>query len=302
MTVAVVTDSTASLPADLVAAAGLFVVPLHVIIDDHEFTEGVDITVDAFADALRRSTKVTTSRPAPLVFAELYQRLAGQGFTDIVSIHLSAELSGTVDAAVMAARSSPVPVLVVDSHSVGMALGYAALAAADAARAGADAAEVARVAEDQAKSSTLLFYVHSLDQLRRGGRIGAAAAWVGSTFGIKPLLAVDSGHIQPVEKLRTTGKALARLVELASYAAQLSNRPVAMAVQHLEAADRAEKVAAQLADVMGDRILDGRPRIVELGAVLGAHLGAGALGVVVSPDLRGSDDAVPEGKEVRSSG
>ena len=136
MSVAVVTDSTANLPGQLCLSAGISVVPLHVIIDDREYTDGVDLPIEVLGAALRSSARVSTSRPSPHVFLETYERLARQGATAVVSIHLSAELSGTCDAALLAARQAPIPVTVVDSMSMGMGLGYAVLAAAHGATQG----------------------------------------------------------------------------------------------------------------------------------------------------------------------
>jgi DegV family protein with EDD domain len=158
-----------------------------------------------------------------------------------------------------------------------MGLGFAVLAAADAAQAGAAGSDVAAAAEAVAARCRLFFSVETLDRLRRGGRIGAAAAFVGTALAVKPLLHVAQGRIVPLEKVRTTARAAQRLVELAVRAA--GDGPVDLAVHHLAAATRAEEVAARLRE----RLQVARLLVSEVGAVIGAHVGPGLLGVVVVP-------------------
>jgi DegV family protein with EDD domain len=159
-----------------------------------------------------------------------------------------------------------------------MGLGYAVLAAADAAGTGADGACVEAAAADVATRCRVFFSVDTLDRLRRGGRIGAAAALVGTALAVKPLLHVVQGRIVPLEKVRTSARATQRLVELAAQAA--GDGPADLAVHHLGAAERAEDVAARLRErVPGLR----RLLVSEVGAVIGAHVGPGLLGVVVVP-------------------
>ena len=190
-------------------------------------------------------------------------------------MHISADMSATVQGAHLAAAQSPVPVTVVDSRVLGAAMGYAALSAAAAAGAGADAETVAAVARSRASDATVVFYVHTLEHLRRGGRIGSASALLGSALAIKPILALTDGHIAPIEKVRTSGKALARMVELAGAAAdraRMAGRIVDIEVQHLDFAARATEVA----DSLSERVADaGEIRVGELGAVVGAHVGQG---------------------------
>lgn len=278
MPVAVVTDSTAYLPPTTVAATGVAVVPLQVVVGRQPYDEGVDIDSRAVAAALRAWTPVTTSRPSPQVFFDTYSRLAGEGADAIVSLHISAEMSGTYESAVLAARDSPVPTSVVDSRSLGMGLGFLVIAAAASAAGGASHDVIAAAARRRAAVTRIYFYVATLEHLRRGGRIGAAAALLGSALAIKPLLVLDDGHIAPLEKVRTTSRALARLEELALAAAV---GPVDLAVHHLDAAGAAHGLAGRLADALpGTDVLVG-----EVGAVVGAHVGPGMLAVVVSPRL-----------------
>ena len=169
---------------------------------------------DEVAAALRAGRTVTTSRPSPESFAATYADLAARGATAVVSVHLSAQISGTCAAAERAAADAALPVTVVDCRTLAMAAGFAVLSAAAAAGSGATAATVAAVAAEQARQSTTYFYVDTLEFLRRGGRIGSAAALLGSALSVKPLLTVTDGQIRPCERVRTESRALARLEEL----------------------------------------------------------------------------------------
>lgn len=278
--VAVVTDSTAYLGAEATGRWGITVVPVRVVMGGHEIDDVTPFDAGLLAHALEGRSPVATSRPAPDRFADAYARAAAAGATEIVSIHLSGALSGTVDSARLAAREAPVPVEVVDSESIAMALGFAVLAAARAARAGAPAAEVAAVARRRAGLSDTFFYVDTLEYLRRGGRIGRVANLVGSALSIKPLLRLAGGEISVLEKVRTASRAIARLEDLAVEAA--GDRPVEVAVQHLMAAERAEALTKGLTTRLPRLV---RMWVVEIGPVLGAHAGPGMLGVTVAPTV-----------------
>ena len=272
--VAVVTDSTAYLPDGLAAERGITVVPLQVTMGDRTAHEGVDLTPAEFAAWITGAgRRATTSQPAPAAFAAAFE---GCGQREIVSVHLSGALSGTVGAAAAAASSCGASVRVVDSGQTGMGLGFAVLAAASVAAAGGSLDDVAAAAERAARATRTLFYVDTLEYLRRGGRIGAAAALVGTALSVKPLLHIADGSIAPLEKVRTASKAIARLEDLA--VAEAGEGPVSVAVHHLASADR----AATLADRLRARL----PALVdlyvtEIGAVVGAHTGPGMLAVVV---------------------
>jgi DegV family protein with EDD domain len=276
--VAIVTDSTAYLPTELVEAHAITVVPLQVVIGGDAYDEG-DATSQTVADALRSWTPVSTSRPSPGAFLDAYERLASEGCTGIVSVHLSADMSGTYESALLAARDAPVPTRVVDSRSLGMGLGFAAVTAAEAAQQGAPVDDVAGAAEKRAAATTAVFYVDTLEYLRRGGRIGAGAALLGSALSVKPLLHLVDGRIAPLEKVRTSSRAIARLEELA-VAAGAAAPVVDVAVAHLANPARAE----QLADRLRGRLPRlGALHVGEVGAVVGAHVGPGMLAVVVAP-------------------
>jgi DegV family protein with EDD domain len=274
--VAVVTDSTNGLPGELIDKYDVRVVPLQVVLGGRLGADGVEVSPADVAAALRAHLSVSTSRPPPAAFARAYAQAADDGHDAVVSVHLSAGLSGTCDAARAAAADAAVPVEVVDSASTAMGLGFPVLAAAEAAAAGAEPDEVAGAARRAVTRTRALFYVHSLDALRRGGRLGQAATLVGSALAVKPLLHVVDGRIAVCEKVRTATKALLRLEELAT--AGIGDAPVDVAVHHLAAADKAAEIAASLRAALPGLV---SAYVTEVGAVLGAHVGLGLLGVVI---------------------
>jgi DegV family protein with EDD domain len=274
--VAVVTDSTAYLPAAVVDHLEIATVPLQVVLGGVAGTEGVEVTPADVAAALNRRAAVTTSRPAPTDFAAAYQAALDAGASGVVSIHLSGELSGTWDSARLAAEEYGDRVRVVDSRTTAMGLGFAVIAAAEAALAGGAMTEAYEAAVRSVERTTTLFYVDTLEHLRRGGRIGAAQALLGTALSVKPILHVADGRIVPLEKVRTASKGMARLAALAVAAA--GDSPVDVAIHHLATPDR----AATLADELPERLPNLRDlHVSEVGAVVGAHVGPGLLGVVV---------------------
>lgn len=282
-TVALVTDSTAMLPRDVVERHGIRVVPLQVVIGARSYDEGVDpdVTPETIAAALQRWTPVSTSRPTPAVFLEAYERARSEGADEVLSVHLSGEMSGTYESARLAARDASLPVRAVDTRQLGMATGYAVLAAAAVLARGGSSGAAARAALARADGTTSLFYVDTLEYLRRGGRIGAAAALLGSALAVKPLLEIVDGRIGPLEKVRTTARALSRLEELAVTAA--AGQQVDVAVAHLANPDRAAGLAEHLLRRLAANLSDREVSVGEVGAVIGAHVGPGMVAVVVSP-------------------
>jgi fatty acid-binding protein DegV len=254
--VAVVTDSTSSLDPAKAARADVSIIPLQVVIDDISRPES-EVPPRAVAGALRAGRRVSTSRPTPEVIGNTYAELAGAGYQAIVSVHLN-------------------------SMTLAMAVGFAVLSGAELARSGAAPQEVAESIRRRAAAATTYFYVDSLDYLRRGGRIGTAAAMVGSALAVKPLLTVVDGEIRPCERVRTESKALTRLEELSIESlGQVSarNGVVDIAVHHLDNPDGAQL----LVDRLSGRVPAGDIVISEVSAVLGVHVGPGTLGIVVSP-------------------
>ena len=275
--VAVVTDSTASLPASVVPA-GLRVVPLMVQLGSRTGADAVDIFADDIADALRARLAVSTSRPTPAAFEAVYRAALDAGAERVVSVHLSAELSGTWDSARLAAQEFDYgQVRVVDSRSTGMGLGFAVLAAARAAAAGASAGQVQDAAVATVDRTSCFFYLDTLEYLRQGGRIGAAQAMLGTALSMKPLLHVRDGKILPLEKVRTSAKAIARLIARSMEAAGAG--PVDIAVQHFAAPERVDEIS----DALRERLPALRQLVTsEVAAAVGAHTGPGTVGVVVS--------------------
>ncbi|NJQ13843.1 DegV family protein [Streptomyces bohaiensis] len=276
--VAVVTDSTAYLERADVDRHGIVSVPLTVVVDGAPLEDGTPEAAAALVPALRSRLAVTTSRPGPELFARAYRAAAEAGASAVVSVHLSSEISGTWDAAVVAAERATVPVHVVDSGTIAAALGYGVLAAAEAAASGASAEAAAEAARRRTAASRAHFYVDTLDHLRRGGRINAAQALFGSALAVKPLLEMRDGRIELREKVRTAGRALARLEELVVEHA--GSTEVDVAVQHLAAHDRAAELAERLLQRLPAL---GRLQVGEVGAVLGAHTGPGLVGVITAP-------------------
>jgi DegV family protein with EDD domain len=273
----VVTDSTAGLSTHEVLRHPLTVVPVQVVIGGTSYDDGAT-SADAVAEALKTFTPVSTSRPSPQTFTDTYAACAAAGAESIVSIHLSGEMSGTCEAAMIGAKESPIPVRVIDSRSIAMGLGFPVLAAADAAAAGEDQAAVEAAARRRLASISAYFYVDTLEYLRRGGRIGAAQALLGTALAVKPLLTISSGRIVPLEKVRTSSRAIARLADIAVQRA--GDGPVQVAVHHLANLEKAHTLADGLAERLpqADEIV-----LREVGAVIGAHVGPGLLAVVIAP-------------------
>lgn len=276
-TVGVVTDSTSYLPTELAAQKGILKVPVAVIVGGKPYQEGVDISTEEVAQALREWQPVTTSRPTPADMLKCYVQAAEQGYTSVVSAHLSSKLSGTYESAIIASRESPIPVTVVDTRTIAMAIGFACLSGAEAAENGASAEEVAAIIEGRALASKVYFYVDTLEYLRRGGRVSALSAAIGNMLRVKPILYMSDGAVEFLEKTRTAAKATQRIADLALEAA--GGQAVDFAVQQLAAPERAK--------MLGDLLKEASPQSSvldsEIGAVVGTHGGPGLCAVVVSP-------------------
>ncbi len=268
------TDSAARLPADLLAEWGIRVTPLHVLVDGLDLRDGVD----EMPTDLYQRPQVSTAGAGPAELTAIYRRaLADSGGDGVVAVHISAALSSTAAAAEHAAGEFGGSVRVIDSRSAGMGTGFVALAAARAARAGADRESVAAEAISAIPLTSAYIVVQRLENLRRSGRIGTAASWLGTALAIKPLLRLDAGQLVLSQRVRTTSKATAAMVELALEA--VGERRAALAVQHVDNPAAAAEVAATLAAALP---ACGPPIVTDLGPVLGVHLGTGAVGVVVS--------------------
>ncbi len=274
MSVRVVTDSTADLPPELAESLGITVVPLFVHFGDEQLRDGVDISSEQFFRRLQREARTpTTSQPPAGAFREVYRRLADEG-ADIVSIHISAKLSGTVASAQQgAADLAGAEVRVVDSRSVSLALGMAAVAAAEAARAGASIDEAVAAAEGQLGRTHLLFVLETLEYLRRGGRIGRGMEVVGTLLKVKPIVTIADGEVVSVGRARTKPKAIEEVLRRVT------------ALRPLEQAMVVHATTPEEADYLVDRLHGLEPEAPitrsRIGPVVGVHAGPGVLGLAV---------------------
>lgn len=275
--VSVVSDTTHYAPSELVDAHGIHLVSLYVNENGQARRESDLGDFAAFYDRLRTASELpTTSQPSIGDFLEVFAPLADAGH-DIVSVHLAGGISGTVESARQAAdelmRERPRRrVEVIDSRKACGALAFAALAGVAVARAGGDVDAVAARVRQACEEVRLWFAVDTLEFLRRGGRIGAAQAWLGGALKIKPILTVD-GEITPIERVRTAGRAFERMVEFLR--SQQAEGADGWIVQHIQAHEQAERLAEAGREIFGcDPVL-----VSEIGPVIGAHVGPGLLGV-----------------------
>lgn len=277
MPVAVVTDTTQYLPADLAAERAIHQVSLYVRFGDTLERESDMADLDGFYERLRAARDLpTTSQPSVGDFLEVYEPLLEDG-NDIVSIHLSAGISGTYDSALQACqaldeRGLGGRIKVLDSATACGGLGAIVLAASARARGGGGLNEVVAHAREAGEKLRVWFAVDTLEYLRRGGRVGAAQAWLGGALRIKPILSIES-EITPIERVRTSGRAFDRMVDYMR--SRQSDGADGWIVQHIQAADQAERLVEA-----GREIFGCEPVFVsEVGPVIGAHVGPGLLGV-----------------------
>lgn len=273
MTVIIVTDSSARVPEELVEANNIKVVPLHILIDGTDLRDGVDPVPDDVHDHAA-STAGATPTELSAAYAQALEDNGGDG---VLAVHISAALSSTFSAAQQAAAEFGGRVRVIDSRSAAMGIGFIALAAARAAAGGADLDAVGVAAESAVRNTHGFIVVHRLDNLRRSGRIGGAAAWLGTALSLKPLLRIDDGKLVLAQRVRTASKAVMamqdRVCEL------VGDRAASLAVHHVADPAAADELAAALQSRLP---ACDAPIITDLGPVLALHVGAGALAVVVS--------------------
>ena len=277
MPVALVTDSTAYLPRDLVAENGIQLVSLYVNWEEESEREVDMPDFNGFYDRLRTADRLpTTSQPSIGDFLDVYKPLVEQGY-DVVSVHISGGISGTVESARQAKErlsedAGADRVTVIDSERACGGLGLMALAGAKAAESGGDLEAVVERVGSARSGLKMWFAVDTLEYLRRGGRIGAASAWLGSALKIKPILTLDK-EITPIERVRTSGRAFERMVDFLR--ARHEDGCDAWVVQHIQARDQAEALADRGREIFGKE-----PAFVgEIGPVIGTHVGPGLLGV-----------------------
>jgi DegV family protein with EDD domain len=273
--VAIVTDSTAYIPAVLQKQLNISVVPLTLIWGDESFEDGVDMLPEDFYRRMANSKVVpTTSQPTILSMKNVFERLLGQGY-DVLGIFISSRLSGTVESAMQARETvekGKDRIGILDSLATTMALGWPVLTAARAAEAGENLVECQKLAEKARDQTGVMFVVETLEYLRRGGRIGGAQAMLGTILNVKPLLELQDGRIEAVEKIRTKGKALGRMLDLVE--AKVAGRtPTRLATVHANA----EAEALSLLEFARQRFHPIESLYCPLSPVIGTHAGPGTV-------------------------
>ena len=269
----IVTDSSCDLPEDLVTQLGIDIVPLKIRFGETEFVDRLELTTDQFWEKCRQTDELpSTAAPAPGAFGEVFRRAATAGANGVVAIVLSGELSATIEAAQQAAREvdGEIDVRVVDSRTVTLGLGAIVMAAAQAAKAGASLDEVSDVASDGASRTQVHAALDTLENLRKGGRIGAAQSLLGSMLSIKPLIEVRDGVVEPAGKQRTRSKALSYLVGVVEKHAE---RIESIYVLHA-ACDDVDSFVEQISSLVQTEVL-----VAQVGPVVGAHAGIGTIGI-----------------------
>ncbi len=278
--VAIVCDSTCDLPPAWLAGNDIRMVPLKVAFGDDTYLDWLEFDPQRFFERLSTSTDLPkTSQPSPAEFADIYAACADEGYTEIVSVHLSAALSGTIESATLAATECRIPVRLVDTKLVSQATALVVKAAQRAREAGGSAESIERAAREASESCRLLFILDTLEYLVKGGRAGKAAGLAASVLNIKPVLTfTPDGTIEPFKKVKGLKKAVGEVA--AQVAEDTRDRPVRLVIFHSRAPDLAETMRGAL-DAAGARYeLDS---IGEIGAVIGTYAGPGAVGVAYHP-------------------
>lgn len=270
--VRVVTDSTADIPADMIAALGITVIPSYVVFGSESYREGVELTKQQFYEKLRTTRVIpTTAAPPPAIYEEVYRRLA-QETGEIVSIHLASGYSGLYSSAAIAARNiSQARIAVVDSEQVTMGYGWMVVAAAESAQRGASAEQIVTLVEGMKPRSRVLAVLDTLEFLHRGGRVDWIRAMIGTLLRIKPIIEVAQGEVKLLERARTLQRSLGRLVERVRALGPLERA----IVLHADAPDLAQRVADQLQIA----VPGWDPLIDQAGVTIASHVGPGAVGI-----------------------
>jgi len=273
MSVKIVTDSTCDLPDSIIAEHDISLVPLYINIGDESYVDGVDISREEFyRDLPSYDTPPMTASPAPETLRNIYQRLADEGATAILSIHISVSLSGTLNAARLAARDvTSIPVRVLDSDQLSMGTGFLVEAAAKAAEAGRSVGEIVDMVKEKTQRTHVFAALDTLEFLQRSGRMSWAVSRLGNLLKIKPLLKMNRGNPE-VEKVRTHRRAMDRLVELVSDLGPLEE----LALVHTSAPEKLEELRERIKHLLPS---DEEPIRAQATPVIGAHIGPGVVGV-----------------------
>jgi DegV family protein with EDD domain len=274
MTIRVVTDSTCDIPSETAAAYGITVVPAYVNVGERSYLDGVEISRHEFYQGLPNyPVQPTTAAPAPGAFVEVYKRLAKEGATGVLSIHVASSLSGILNAARIGAQAADVPkVTLVDSQQLSMGLGLLAIRAAEAAASGQSMTEIVMMLEKLVDHTYVFGLLDTLEYLRRSGRVNWAMFGVGTLLRIKPLVKVYMGQVEVVERVRTSKRALRQFLKIVADLGVLES----IALLHIQANDRIEFFRQQTQCFFPK---DYDPLTVEVTPALGAHIGPGGLGI-----------------------
>jgi DegV family protein with EDD domain len=279
--VAIVTDSTAYLPADLVSQFQIHVAPQVLIWGNETFRDGVDIQSTEFFARLKTAKQLpTTSQVNPKTFFDIFKKLTEEDY-QVLAILISTQLSKTIDSARQAIEmlSNP-PIEIVDSHTTSMAMGFTVLAAARALAAGANLQEAKAVAESARSNVGVVFAVDTLEFLHRGGRIGGANRFLGTALNIKPILEVTGGRVEAIERVRTRKKSLSRVIEIIAERSA-GRTPLHLACLHANAADDARELLQEATDLLKPV----ESIFTEVSPVVANHAGPGTVGLAFMAGL-----------------
>lgn len=282
-TIRIVTDSTADIPSHLCESLGIEVVPLKVHFGNETFEDGVTIQAEQFYEKLTAAHELpTTSQPSPADFMEVYKKLGAESGTEIISIHLSAALSGTYQSAVLAKSllGDNENIHIVDSRSASYGIGSLVVAAAKAVASGKSVQDCLDIIQRIRQGTGLYFVVDTLEYLQKGGRIGKASAMVGSLLNIKPILSLDDeGVVISVDKVRGKKKAMASVVEKVK-SSRPENGKFSLGVAHANSLETADQLAALLREQFQvEEII-----YTSIGPVIGTHVGPGTAAVFLFPE------------------
>lgn len=279
--VALVTDSTASIPKDLIEKYQISVAPQVLVWGNETYLDGVDIQPDEYYARLQTAKVMpTTSQASAKSFNEIFNRLLDEGY-EILTILLSAQLSGTIISAQQALENFPgAAVEILDSYTTAMAMGFQVLAAARAAEQGANLAECKAIAEEARQKTGVIFAVDTLEFLHRGGRIGGGARLLGTALNLKPIFEIAGGQVEPVEKVRTRKKSVSRLLELVDERVA-DKQPLHLAILHANAPQE----ACQILEQVSKRFRASEHLFSVVSPVVGTHAGPGTVGIAYMAGL-----------------